>query len=67
MKVEINRRVTEVAPEIQTLRQLLDDEHLSGPGRAVAVDGRVVRRDDLDDTYLTDGMRITVIRATCGG
>lgn len=67
MKVEINRRELDVRDEITTLAELLKTENLSGPGQAVAVDGAVVRRADWDVFPLREGLKITVIRAVCGG
>lgn len=67
MKVEINKKTIEVAPGITTLAQLLSHENLDGPGQAVAVDNVVVRRADRDSFAIADGMKITVIRAVCGG
>lgn len=67
MKVIINKHDTDVAPAITTLGALLAAEGLDGPGRAVAVNNRVIRRPDWDTTPLADGMVITVIKAVCGG
>lgn len=67
MKVEINRHITEVAPSTVTLGELLSAECLDGPGRAVAVDGNLVRRSEWNTTLLREGMKITVISAVCGG
>lgn len=67
MKVEINKRETDVAPGIKTLEALLTAENLTGPGRAVAVDNRVVSRSDRENMPLKEGMKITVIKAVCGG
>ena len=67
MKVEINRHITEVAPSTVTLGELLSAECLDGPGRAVAVDGNLVRRSEGNTTPLREGMKITVISAVCGG
>ena len=67
MKVEINKREIAVAPEIKTLEELLTAEQLNGPGRAVAVDNRVVSRTDRKNLPLREGMKITVIKAVCGG
>lgn len=50
-----------------TLRQLLEQEGFTGIGQAVAVNNRVVPRTDWDDMPLTEGMKLTVIRAVCGG
>ena len=67
MKVEINHRIVDVEEGCVTLAQLLEKEGLNGPGQAVAVENRVVPRAALADTHLAEGMRITVIRAVCGG
>ena len=50
-----------------TLAQLLTQRGVTGPGIAVAIDGKVVRRADWAATPLSDGMEITVISAVCGG
>ncbi len=67
MKVEINKREIQVGSTLTTLEELLKSENLNGPGQAVAVDGAVVRRADWCTFRLADGMKITVIRAVCGG
>lgn len=67
MKVEINRHITEVTPATVTLGELLAAENLDGPGRAVAVNGSLVRRSEWNTTPLREGMKITVISAVCGG
>lgn len=36
-------------------------------GVAVAIDNRVVRRGAWDETRLSDGQSLTVIKAVCGG
>lgn len=67
MNVEINKQPVEVDASLVSLGKLLKAEGLDGPGRAVAVDGSVVRRDSWSETPLHEGMKITVIRAVCGG
>lgn len=67
MTVELNRKIIEVAPEIATLGQLLHVEKLDGTGVAAAVDGRLAPRSQWADVTLVEGMKITVIRAVCGG
>ena len=67
MDVEINGRHIKVAEGCITLRQLLEQEGFTGIGQAVAVNNRVVPRTDWDDMPLTEGMKLTVIRAVCGG
>ncbi|MDE6716356.1 MAG: sulfur carrier protein ThiS [Muribaculaceae bacterium] len=67
MVVEINNHAVEVANGCDSLLQLLEQEGFSGQGKAVAVNNRVVKRSDWATTPLTDGMKITVISAVCGG
>lgn len=67
MELTINRKTIEVAPGGTTLAELLERESLDGPGRAVAVDNQLVPRDKWAATALSEGMKITVIRAVCGG
>lgn len=67
MKVEINRKEIEVAHGIQSLAQLLKAEGFDGAGRAVAVNNRVVPKDQWENFQVEEGMKITVIRAVCGG
>lgn len=66
MKISINKEEMTVSGPV-TLAQLLTERGVTGPGIAVAIDGKVVRRDDWAATPLSDGMEITVISAVCGG
>ena len=67
MDVEINGRHIQVTEGCTTLRQLLEQEGFTGVGQAVAINNRIVPRTDWDDTPVKEGMKITVIRAVCGG
>lgn len=67
MKVEINHHEVAVEGDCKTLLQILELENLDGRGVAVAVDNCVVPRDSWANTELVDGMKITIIRAVCGG
>lgn len=67
MIVEINHRAIAVKEGCTTLAQLLENEGFTGVGQAVAVDNAVVPRTQWSETPLTEGMKITVIRAVCGG
>ncbi|MFH8142509.1 MAG: sulfur carrier protein ThiS [Muribaculaceae bacterium] len=66
MKISINKEEMTVSGPV-TLAQLLTQRGVTGPGIAVAIDGKVVRRADWAATPLSDGMEITVISAVCGG
>lgn len=66
MKISINKVEMTVSGPV-TLAQLLTERGVTGPGIAVAIDGKVVRRADWAATPLSDGMEITVISAVCGG
>lgn len=67
MKVEINHQEVEVAEGCATLAQLLAKEGFTGIGQAVAVDNAVVPKSAWGEFMLAEGMKITVIRAMCGG
>ena len=66
MKISINRSIVEV-PEGVTLGEVLTRENLAGTGVAVAVDNKVVARNAWPEFVLSGGMKLTVIKAVCGG
>lgn len=66
MEIIVNKVNTEVDEGV-SLYDLLEDRGMTGPGIAVAVEGKVVRRADWPSLKLTAGMEITVITAVCGG
>ena len=66
MEILVNNQSVTVAPGA-TLSDLLAQQGLTQPGYAVAVDNRVVRRVDWATFALSEGMKVTVIRAVCGG
>ena len=59
--------MVEVPADIINLESLLQKEGFSGKGQAVAVNNRVVPKAQWGDTQLEEDMKITVIRAVCGG
>ena len=66
MEVFINRKP--VGVEVPTgLAELLAREGIPAEGVAVAVNNRVVPRGEWAATPAAEGMKITVIRAVCGG
>ena len=67
MTIEINGKSLHAPDGCNTLSQLLDFAGLTGPGQAVAVDNKVVPRAAWDNTPLCEGMKVSVIRAVCGG
>lgn len=66
MKVFINHKAVD-ATGVDNLEALLEREGLARPGTAVATGSTVVRRDSWASTPLEEGMKLTVIRAVCGG
>lgn len=66
MKIFINNTEFEI-PEGSSLQEALDLHGLGGFGYAVAIGTKVIRRDARADTALSEGDRITVIKAVCGG
>ena len=53
-------------PEGVTLGEVLTRENLAGTGVAVAVDNKVVARNAWPEFVLSEGMKLTVIKAVCG-
>lgn len=66
MKIFINHTPHEVA-EGATLADVLAEQGLDRPGIAVAIDRKVIRKNDRESTILSEGTEITVIKAVCGG
>lgn len=67
MKVEINNKEVLLPDGCLTLADLLKSKNISEKGHAVAVSNRVVPRAQWAEFPLVDGMKVTVIRAVCGG
>lgn len=66
MKVYINQNETEV-PEGTTVKELLDLQQIAAEGTAIAIDNKLVPKSEWSNRTLTDGDKITLIRATFGG
>lgn len=66
MKVYINHNETEV-PEGTTVKELLDLQQIAAEGTAIAIDNKLVPKSEWSNRTLTDGDKITLIRATFGG
>lgn len=67
MTVEINHKEVAVPDGCTTLSGLLQSQGIGEKGHAVAVENRVVPRTQWETFALAEGMKITVIRAVCGG
>ncbi|HIZ26873.1 sulfur carrier protein ThiS [Barnesiella sp. An55] len=66
MKVYINQNETEV-PEGTSVKELLDLQQIAAEGTAIAIDNKLVPKSEWSNRTLTDGDKITLIRATFGG
>lgn len=67
MEIFVNGSAKQVQVDKLTLAQLLQLMGLNGVGQAVAVGNRVVPRKEWETFDLTEGMKLTVIKAVCGG
>ena len=66
MKIIINHTEVEIDGQ-PTLAEVLVHQNLAGDGVAVAIDNKVVPRASWGVTPVTDGAKLTVITAVCGG
>ena len=64
--VKINGKDAELAAD-QTVQQYLEAKGLAGRSLAVAVNGTVLRREELPDTLLAYGDRVEIVRPVGGG
>ena len=51
----------------QHFKELLDMQQIAIEGTAIAIDNKLVPKNEWNDRILTDGNKITIIRATFGG
>ena len=65
MKVWVNNKEVETAAV--SLASLVEDLSLPAQGIAVAVENRMVPRAQWGDYVLSEGMRVVVVKAACGG
>ena len=66
MKIYINQKEIEVQDSI-SVKELLDMQQISIEGTAIAIDNKLVPKNEWTDRILTEGNKITIIRATFGG
>ena len=66
MKIYINQNEIEVQDNI-SVKELLDMQQIAIEGTAIAIDNKLVPKNEWNDRILTDGNKITIIRATFGG
>ena len=66
MKIYINQKEIEVQDNI-SVKELLDMQQIAIEGTAIAIDNKLIPKNEWNDRILTDGNKITIIRATFGG
>lgn len=66
MEITINNTPVTIDEEI-TLEQLLERRGIPAKGIAVAINNRVVARSAWATTPITEGAKLTIIQAVCGG
>lgn len=67
MIIFLNQKETSIDSERLTVAGLIEIKNLPGRGMAIAVNNKVVRKNDWESTALADGDKVTVITAVCGG
>ena len=66
MKIYIKQKEIETQDSI-SIKELLDMQQISIEGTAIAIDNKLVPKNEWNDRILTEGNKITIIRATFGG
>ena len=66
MTIYINQKEIEVQDNM-SVKELLDMQQIAIEGTAIAIDNKLVPKNEWNDRILTDGNKITIIRATFGG
>lgn len=66
MQIIINNQPFEIE-QSATLAEILAARGLDAPGMAVAVNNKLVPRGERDSFRLSEGDRLVVIKAVCGG
>ncbi|MCW4073957.1 sulfur carrier protein ThiS [Segatella copri] len=65
MKVTINNKEAET--QAKTIRELAQELDLPATGVAVAISNEMVPRDEWENTIITEGADIVIVKAFCGG
>ncbi|MCD7710246.1 MAG: sulfur carrier protein ThiS [Porphyromonadaceae bacterium] len=66
MKIYLNRQEIYVGSRC-TLKELLLGQSITPEGIAIAVNNRVIRKEDWADTFLSNNDKVMVIHASYGG
>ncbi|MFI3303491.1 MAG: sulfur carrier protein ThiS [Rikenellaceae bacterium] len=66
MTIYLNQRELTVECDI-TLWDLLSEHSIKPEGIAIAINNRIIKRNEWQTTQLFDGAKITLIQATYGG
>ena len=67
MTITLNDKTETLPKEKMSIADLLEWKEIKSEGTAVAIDDRLVNRQKWTETFLTDGMNVTVISAAFGG
>lgn len=65
MKIQVNNKETET--EAKNLAELAKEMALPEKGVAMAKDNKMVPRAEWENTLLTEGANVVIIKAACGG
>lgn len=67
MKIIFNNEITELPSDFTSVSELLLIKGIKPQGTAVAINDRIVKKNDWETTYFNDLDRVTVISAAFGG
>ena len=66
MKITINNNTTTIEPET-SLKQLADSMQLPDAGIAIAINNKLIPKQNWQQTQLKETDQVVIVRAACGG
>ncbi len=65
MEIKVNDKLTQT--NSTTLMELASELTLPENGVAMALDNKMIKRDEWANTHLANGSEVIIIKAACGG
>ncbi|MFA8343362.1 MAG: sulfur carrier protein ThiS [Rhodothermaceae bacterium] len=67
MKIVLNNNEENFASEKMTIRELLNEKNFTFKLLVVKINGKLVKKDKYEETYISDGDKVIVMHMVSGG